>query len=181
MAGYVKDLESLIGALRHNVLSPEQGWAQLEGLKDARVEERQARKAGLAELLSGVQSAGFEAASEGTDLSTLLMDPSLGAARSKFGDDTLAQVLSPYFHATANPDAGSHGLSRLNTMLDPEDQQLILQDFYTEMQKSGSLEGARQAVQNKASQAYGPNVYATLRGQIDELLNKAHKSAGFTA
>lgn len=178
---YLKDVESLIGALQHGVLDPTQGWGQLEGLKDERVANRLARRTSqqeaLSELLSSVQTTGYTAAKEGTDLSTLLLDPTIAQAQSQFGEDTLMSILSPYYRATSNPEAGSYGMSRLNTQLDPDDQNAILEDFYEQMRKPGAdPEVARQAVQNRASQAYGPNVYTAIRGQIDELINDATKT-----
>lgn len=94
---YVKDLEALIGALQHGVIDPTQGWGQLEGLRDEQEAKRQARKAALQEMLTGVQTAGYEGAMAGQDLASVLANPAIAQAQQKFGSDALMQVLSPYF------------------------------------------------------------------------------------
>ena len=124
---YVKDLESLIGALQHGVLDPQQGWAQLEGLKDERSAQKQARKSSLAEMLSGVQQTGYETAMGGGTLEQLLANPAVSQAQAKFGPDALMELLSPYFNTNAPqvpyaPDP-NYGQSRLSgSTLSPVDE-----------------------------------------------------------
>ena len=130
---YVKDIESLIGALAHGVIDPTQAWTGFEGLKDERVAQKQARKDALAEMLSSIQTRGYEAAKEGMPLDSVLADPTFSPARQKFGDDALKSLLAPYFDTapTIAPEGADspfpyapnpgYGYSSVNPLLTPED------------------------------------------------------------
>lgn len=155
MAGYLKDLESLIGALQHGVVDPTQGWAQLEGLRDQQAEKKQARKAALAEMLSGVQQTGYETALEGGNLETLLANPQVAQAESRFGTDALMQMLSPYFNTKGtlapegarspfpyapNPNYGQSRLTQGSPSLSPTDEADITRYVADELSKGAGID-----------------------------------------
>jgi hypothetical protein len=177
------NLNELLTLMRGGVYTPQETLGVYDAQEQARRERRQTRKADLAEMLSGLQTAAYEGALEGTSLDALLANPAVSSVAGTLGPDALTSALSPYYHGVTNPDSRNFGISKLNESLDAEDQQAILSDFYPEMQDPAkTLEDARQVIQNQAAQRYGPKVYTILRSQIDELLNNAfadtYKPAG---
>lgn len=182
---YVKDLESLIGALQHGVLDSTQGWAQLEGLRDEQAAKRQERKAALAEMLSGVQQTGYDTAMDGGDLSTLLANPAIAPARAKFGEDALMQVLSPYFNtqSTLAPEGAtspfpyapnpSYGTSSLNPQLPAEEQAGLIKDIVNAAKAGTSLATVKARLHAQARTGFG-DAYSALAPEIDKLIETVY-------
>lgn len=174
----MNQLEMLIGALQHDVITPQQGLAQLmaydeerKAKRAERAEQQRVSQDVLTEALLGAQSAAYSAASKGTPLSQFMVSPEAQG----LPPDLLTGLLAPYYHAPDNPDSGNFGISRINPTL-PQDADGDIFSIVRDEWASGNRTPANITAVVGDALGYGPNVSAALGTQIATKVQEAIKA-----
>lgn len=174
----MNELEMLIGALKHDVVTPEQGLSQLMAYEDQqkakrleRKEKRLASQDALTDALMGAQSSAYTAAAKGTPLSQFISSPDAQG----LPPDLLAGMLSPYYHAPDNPESRNFGISRLNPML-PVDADGDIFSIVKDELENGNIDPGTITDIVRDALGYGPKVSASLSSQIAQKVQESIKA-----